>query len=374
MTRRADIAWLGPADALKSTLTVEQNLCLFMPHGTETIHAALKRLALAHLLDCPVRLLSLGQKRRVALSRLLLLPDARLWLLDEPANGLDAASLALLETLLAEHRARGGAVAIASHAPLSLPGSQHLTPGMVAPSITPDMAMQTPPVQEKPASKETLHPLLLHLRRELHLARLNGAETVGGLLFLTVCSTLFPLALGPTPALLQQTGPAILWVCTLLASLLPLERLYDEDAEDGSLDMLQITLHPAFIALGKMFAHWVTGGLPILLATPLLALFFQLPAHNLTVLMLSLTLGSLTLSLTGGMTAAITLGARRNSLLLPVLTLPLMTPGLIFGTLACTTPTGTACTTNLSLLAALFLLALPGCPLIAGASLKEARG
>ncbi|OOL18280.1 hypothetical protein AL01_05615 [Bombella intestini] len=212
-----------------------------------------------------------------------------------------------------------------------------------------------------------------HLRRELHLACRNSTETLAGLLFLIVCSTVFPLALGPSPTLLQQTGAAILWVCTLLACLLPLERLYNADAEDGSLDMLQITLHPALIALGKILIHWMTTGLPILLATPLLAVFFQLPAPILPILLASLALGSLTLSLIGGMTAAITLGARRNSLLLPVLTLPLMVPTLIFGTLACVSPAGPASMTNISLLAAFFLLALPSCPFIAGISLREGQ-
>nr|WP_229709218.1 heme exporter protein CcmB [Bombella favorum] len=374
VTRRSTIAWLGSHNALKPTLTVEQNLRLFIPYDTETIFNVLNRLALAHLLDCPTRLLSLGQKRRVSLARLIL-SNADLWLLDEPANALDAASLTLLETILAEHRARGGALVIASHTALSLPDSHQLALGKPAPltfTLTPTTGVSRPH-QHSRRQEQTYHPFLYHLRRELHLACRNSTETLAGLLFLIVCSTMFPLALGPSPTLLQQTGAAILWVCTLLACLLPLERLYNADAEDGSLDILQITLHPAFIALGKMLIHWLTTGLPILLATPLLAVFFQLPAPILPVLLASLALGSLTLSLIGGMTAAITLGARRNSLLLPVLTLPLMVPTLIFGTLACAPPAGPASMTNLSLLAALFLLALPSCPFIAGISLEEGQ-
>ncbi len=373
MTRRGTIAWLGPLDALKPTLTVEQNLRLFTPHTTDAIFDALNRLSLTHLLDCPTRLLSLGQKRRVSLARLML-ADADLWLLDEPANALDAASLTLLETILAEHRARGGVLVMASHTALSLPDSHQLTLGTTPLSYIPPPSTSAAHHHQLPEQQErTHHPFLYHLRRELHLAYRNGAETLAGLLFLIVCGTVFPLALGPAPALLQQAGPAILWICTLLACLLPLERLYNADAEDGSLDILQITLHPALIALGKILIHWMTSGLPILLATPLLALFFQLPTSVLPVLLVSLSLGSLTLSLIGGMTAAITLGARRNSLLLPVLTLPLMVPALIFGTLACATPTDPSCMANLSLLAAIFLLALPSCPLIAGVSLKEGQ-
>lgn len=372
VTRTADIAWLGPEDVLKPPLTVEQNLRLFAPHDTEAIHEALHHLKLAHLLECPVRLLSLGQRRRVALSRLLL-SNAPLWLLDEPANALDAASSTLLEEMCKEHRARGGALVMASHTSLHVPDSHRLTFGPT-PSYHPAaLAGPIPTPFSKGITAPEPRPFLYHLRRELCLACQSRADHLAGLLFLILCSSLFPLALGPSPALLQQTGPGILWVCVLLACLLPLERLYNADADDGSLDILQITLHPALIALGKILIHWLTSGLPIILATPLLALLFQLPLSTLPVLLGSLTLGSLTLALLGGMTAAITLGARRNSLLLPILTLPLMTPSLIFGTLACTTPTGPASTANLSLLAALFLLALPGCPLIAGASLKDAR-
>ena len=372
VTRRTDIAWLGPEDALKPALTVEQNLRLFFPHDTKTIHTALNQLKLAHLLDCPARLLSLGQKRRVALSRLLL-SDAPLWLLDEPTNALDATSFTLFEEMCRTHRSRGGTLIVASHTPLHLPDSHHLTFG-ASPSHTPSRPETGPaPVWKAMAAPSRLHPFLCHLRREFCLTCQSRTEHLAGLLFLIICSSLFPLALGPAPALLQQTGPGILWVCTLLACLLPLERLYNADAEDGSLDILQITLHPALIALGKILIHWLTSGLPVILATPLLAMLFQIPLSALPVLLGSLTLGSLTLAFIGGMTAAITLGARRNSLLLPILTLPLMTPSLIFGTLACAAPTGPACMANLSLLAAIFLLALPGCPLIAGACLKEGQ-
>lgn len=372
LTRKADVAWLGPDDALKPTLTVEQNLRLFTPHDTEAIHAALNQLGLTHLLDCPVRLLSLGQKRRVALSRLLL-SDAPLWLLDEPANALDTASSTLLEGICRDHRARGGALIMASHTSLDIPGSHHLIFGR-APSYNPSPDRDNPAPRWRPAAiQRRSSPFMSHLRRELYLAFRNRTDNLTGLLFLILCGILFPLALGPTPALLQQAGPGILWVCTLLACLLPLERLYNADADDGSLDILQITLHPALIALGKILIHWLTSGLPIILATPLLAIFFQLPLTALPVLLGSLTLGSLTLAFIGGMTAAITLGARRSNLLLPLLTLPLMTPSLIFGTLACTTPAGPTCTANLSLLAAIFLLALPGCPLLAGASLRDAQ-
>ncbi|MUG89713.1 heme ABC exporter ATP-binding protein CcmA [Bombella sp. ESL0385] len=378
LTRTANIAWLGTDNALKPTLTVEQNLRLFTPHPITALHEALTHLALTPLLNCPVRLLSYGQKRRVGLARLLL-TNAPLWLLDEPTHGLDAQSLALFNTIIATHRAQGGCVMAASHNPLLLPHSHILTLGTATHSITPaplssrlHIAPLLPQhIHEGP--KHPVHPFLHHLRREFWLALSHRRDGIAGLGFLIICCMLFALALGPAPARLQQVGPGILWVCLLLASLLPLERLYNADAEDGSLDLLRMRLSPTFIALGKIISHWVTSSLPLLLITPLMALFFQLSLSSLPRLILSMTLGSLTLAFLGGMTAAITLGARQNSLLLPILTLPLMAPSLIFGTLACTMPPGPANHATLSLLAAFFLLSVPLCPFIAGLSLRDAQ-
>ncbi|MXV43849.1 heme exporter protein CcmB [Saccharibacter sp. 17.LH.SD] len=212
------------------------------------------------------------------------------------------------------------------------------------------------------------------IRRELRLAFYFGSDTLGGLFFFILCSSLFPLALGPSPSLLHMMGPGIIWVCALLASLLPLERLFAADYDDGSLDLLMLSgLPPAGIALAKIVSHWLTSSLPILLTSVPLGIMFSMQTKELLILLGSLTLGSLTFSLIGGTIAASILGARRNTLILPLLVLPLNTPVLIFGALSSyAMQIGASITTNLSLLGACLCLALPFCPLAAGAGLREA--
>ena len=104
--------------------------------------------------------------------------------------------------------------------------------------------------------------------RDLRLAFRFGADTLASLLFFVLCGSPFPLALGPSPDLLRHMGPGIVWVCALLASLLPLDWLFGSELEDGSLDLLMLTgLPPSAVALAKMVAHWLTAGLPLLVAS-----------------------------------------------------------------------------------------------------------
>ncbi|MFT8891742.1 MAG: heme exporter protein CcmB [Acetobacter papayae] len=210
--------------------------------------------------------------------------------------------------------------------------------------------------------------------RDLRLALRHGADTLGAVLFFIVTATLFPLSLGPSPELLRRMAPGIIWVCALLASLLPLDRLFGAELEDGSLDQLMLLgLPPAFVALAKMTAHWLTTGLPLLLAAGPLATMLGLPGAALPVLLGGLLLGSLVLSLMGGMGASIVLGARRGGVLLPLLTLPLITPALIFGAAAIdAAATGLPWKPDLELLGAFVAAALPFCPLAAGAGLRAA--
>ncbi|MFT9016344.1 MAG: heme exporter protein CcmB [Acetobacter sp.] len=210
--------------------------------------------------------------------------------------------------------------------------------------------------------------------RDLRLALRHGADTLGAVLFFIVTATLFPLALGPSPELLRHMAPGILWVCALLAALLPLDRLFGAELEDGSLDqLLLLGLPPALVALAKMTAHWLTTGVPLLLAAVPLATMLGLPATTLPVLLGGLFLGSVVLSLIGGMGASIVLGARRGGVLLPLLTLPLVTPALIFGAAAIdAATTGLPFMPDLELLGAFVAGALPLCPLAAGAGLRAA--
>lgn len=212
------------------------------------------------------------------------------------------------------------------------------------------------------------------LARELTLAWRHGADTLGALLFFFVTGALFPLALGPAPETLARIAPGIVWVCALLAALLPLDRLFGADFEDGSLDQLLVTgTPPALIAAAKAAAHWLVTGLPLLLAAGPLALMLQMKPEALPVLLLGLALGSAVLSLLGSAGAAVVLGARRGGVLLPVLVLPLAVPVLIFGTAAADAASlGLPARPHLLLLAAFLCAALPLCPVAAGAALRGA--
>lgn len=212
------------------------------------------------------------------------------------------------------------------------------------------------------------------LARELRLSLRYGADTIAALLFFLVSATLFPLAIGPGPETLGRIAPGIVWVCAMLAALLPLDRLFGADFEDGSLDQLLLCGLPAgAIALAKAVAHWCVTGLPLLLAAAPLAIMLRMPQSALPALLLGMLPGSMLLSLLGTSGAAIVLGARRGGVLLPLLVLPLATPVLIFGTTAADAASaGLSPRPHLLLLCALLAVALPLCPLAAGAGLRSA--
>ncbi|MEN3260633.1 heme exporter protein CcmB [Sodalis endosymbiont of Spalangia cameroni] len=175
----------------------------------------------------------------------------------------------------------------------------------------------------------------LVLRRELRLAWRHGNELANPLWFFLIVITLFPLGIGPEPALLKRIAPGVIWVAALLACLLSLERLFRDDAQDGSLDQLLLLPAPLpLTVLGKVCAHWLVTGLPLLLMSPLTALLLSLDLATWCALALSLLLGTPTLSLLGAIGVALTLGARRGGVLLSLLLLPLFIPVLIFATAA----------------------------------------
>lgn len=212
------------------------------------------------------------------------------------------------------------------------------------------------------------------MRRNLYLATRFSSETLASILFFILCSSLFPLALGPSPSLLHHMGPGIIWVCAILATILPIERLFSSELEDGSLDYLMITLRsPTMIAFAKITTHWLTTALPILMATIPLSLMFNLNFKEFYILFFSLLLGTLTLSLIAGMIAALLLGARHGGILLPLLILPLYIPTIIFGASASYSyQLHTNPQVSLELLGAFFLTTLPLCPLATSWGLKEA--
>lgn len=212
------------------------------------------------------------------------------------------------------------------------------------------------------------------LRRELRLSMRHGADTLAAVLFFVLAGSLFPLAVGPAPEVLARMAPGIVWVCALLAALLPLDRLFGADFEDGSLDQVLLSGLPAgVVAAVKAAAHWLATGLPLLLAAGPLAVMLQMDPAILPVLLGGLLLGTLALSLLGSLGAAVVLGARRGGVLLPLLVLPLALPVLIFGTAAVeASSSGLTPRPHLLLLAAVLAAALPLCPLAAGAALRGA--
>lgn len=210
--------------------------------------------------------------------------------------------------------------------------------------------------------------------RDLRLALRQRADAGMVVLFFVLTAALFPLAVGPEPNLLARLAPGIIWVTALLAVLLSLERLFLADYEDGSLELLALAPLPLeATVLAKALAHWLTTGLPLVVAGPLLALLYNMDAAGLPMLVLAMALGSPSLSLIGAVGAALTLGARRGGVLIPLLVLPLNIPVLIFGVAAIDAAlAGLSARPHLLFLGALFLVTLVTAPLAGAAALRQA--
>lgn len=222
----------------------------------------------------------------------------------------------------------------------------------------------------KPAS--TLGAMRALFMRDLRLAQRRKADTLGAAVFFLIVTSLFPLGVGPEPALLQRMGPGIVWVAALLASMLAMPRLFADDATDGTLEQLLLSGTPlALLVLAKVAAHWLLSGVLLVAVAPVVALQYGLPADQIGLLMLSLLLGTPVLSLVGAIGAALTVGVRGAAVLLSLLVLPLVTPVLIFGAGAVeAVGSGLDAGGHLSLLGAMLALALFGAPLAAAAALR----
>jgi len=210
------------------------------------------------------------------------------------------------------------------------------------------------------------------LGRELRLALRHPADSLAAVLFFVLVAVLFPFGIGPAPEALARLAPGALLAAALLAALLPLDRLFGADAEDGSLDQLLLSgLPPSAVAAAKAAAHWITTGLPLLAATPVAAAMLNLPVEAWPAAMAALGLAAGFLSLLGTAGAALTLGARRGGVLLPLLVLPLAIPAVIFGAAGIeAAAAGLSARPYLLLLAALLAAAVPLAPLAAGAALR----
>ena len=211
------------------------------------------------------------------------------------------------------------------------------------------------------------------LIRDMRLAVRIGGGALMGVLFFLIVVTLTPFAIGPDLVLLKRIGPAILWIGALLASLLALDRLFAADHEDGSLDLLLMGSAPLELTvLTKALAHWITTGLPLVIATPLLGLFLNLEPQAIGAVALTLLAGTPALTCIGLIGAALSVALRRGGLLLPVLVLPLTVPVLIFGVAASNAAiTGSGFGAPFMILCALTLGSLVLGPLAAAAALRH---
>lgn len=216
--------------------------------------------------------------------------------------------------------------------------------------------------------------LALIIRRELQLALRQLGDSVVIVLFFVLAAVLFPFGVGPEPNILTRMAPGVVWVTALLAAMLSFEKLFTPDYEDGSLE--QLALGPApleMVALGKAIAHWLTTGLPLLIAAPLIALLYGFPEDGYGVLLITMALGTPTISLVGTVGAALTLGARRGGVLLSLLVLPLVIPVLIFGTAGIDAAIGGfTVKPHLMLLGGMLLGALVLSPIATAAALRQA--
>jgi heme exporter protein B len=212
------------------------------------------------------------------------------------------------------------------------------------------------------------------LTRDLRLAFRQGGDVANVVAFFALAVILFPFGVGPDPDLLARIAAGVLWVTALLAALLSLERLFDADFQDGSLEALSLMPVPLEIqVLAKCVAHWLTTGLPLTIIAPLLALVLHFDAAGYPALIAALLLGTPVLSLIGAIGAALTLGARRAGVLLSLLVLPLYIPVLIFGVAASEAAAlGLESRPHLLLLAALFTASLALAPWAAAAALRQA--
>lgn len=212
------------------------------------------------------------------------------------------------------------------------------------------------------------------VRRDLRLAFSHGMDSAMVIVFFVLACVLFPFGVGPEPNILARIAAGVIWVAALLASMLSLERLFQADYEDGSLEVL--TVQPVALELvvaAKVLAHWLATGLPLVIAAPLLAVLLNMAGGGFWALVAALALGTPSLSLIGAVGAALVLGSRRGGVLLSLLILPLYIPLLIFGVAAVDAAVaGFPVTPHLMVLGGLLLAALVLAPWAAAAALRQA--
>ncbi|HEV2828443.1 MAG TPA: heme exporter protein CcmB [Pyrinomonadaceae bacterium] len=208
--------------------------------------------------------------------------------------------------------------------------------------------------------------------RDLTLAWRRRADVLSTLFFFVIVVSLFPLGIGPESQLLKSIAPGVVWVAALLASMLSLGRVFQNDYHDGTLEQMLLTPQPLYLViLGKIFAQWLVSEVPLVLIAPLIGLQFDLEPDTLLVLFISLLIGTPILSLIGAIGAGLTLGLRGGGVLIALLILPLYVPVLIFGAGAVAANiTGMSAQAHLLLLGAFLVVSLVFAPWATSAALR----
>ena len=212
------------------------------------------------------------------------------------------------------------------------------------------------------------------VRRDLHMAFRQGFDSMMVVMFFVLAVVLFPFGVGPEANILARIAAGVIWVAALLSTMLSLERLFQTDFEDGSLELLVLSPVPLeIVVVAKVVGHWLTTGLPLIVASPLLAVLLNMPFEGYPMMLVALALGTPTLSFVGAVGAALILGARRGGVLLSLLVLPLFIPVLIFGVSAVDAALGGFdVKAQLLILGALLLAAAPLCSWASAAALRQA--
>ncbi len=212
-------------------------------------------------------------------------------------------------------------------------------------------------------------------KRDMHIAFKQKAELIQPLMFLTMVVTLFPLGVSPSPDTLQRIGPGVIWIAAILSSLMAMERLFRDDFQDGSMEqyILSGMALPAISAI-KVAAHWLVSFVPLLLLSPLLAMFLNLTFDMYVALLLTLLLGTPLLSLIGAIAVGLTAGLQKGGVLLALLLIPIFIPLLIFATSAVDSAAlRLPYHAQLAIIAAMFLLAAALAPFAIAYSLKVSQ-
>lgn len=211
------------------------------------------------------------------------------------------------------------------------------------------------------------------LGRDLRLAVRQSADLALVLGFFVIAASLFPFGVGPAPETLARIAPGVIWVLALLAVMLSLDRLFQQDLADGSLEQMALAPGPLSVTvLAKVLAHWLTTGVPLMATAPVIGVLLNLPPEGYAPLLLGLLIGTPSLSLIGAIGAALTLGARRAGLLIALLVLPLYIPILIFGVTAVDAAmSGLPVRAHFLYLGAILTAAVPLAPLAAAAAVRH---